>query len=304
MNEIAPSAVLDADGGLPADVGPGGSAGYEEAFAGSGVYSDDGAKASTDTDDVAYADDDADPDDITDIEDGEDSYDGAGSFPAVNTDDPERELSSTVALFEGDEGGLELDQRRALVVLLKQRFISARTHPREWAALIANPSPIRARLNDLFMELCLDRDREVAYKRQVVTAGGGRPFPTLLFDAPWGREETVLLVYLRNRHRLELAAGQERAYVDREDMLDFVAQHRPKNATDESGDAKKTTRAIEGVHKSGLLLGGSASDRFEISDAIEVLIPVEKLLELTRWLKEQNTAGEPGAEDLENGNDR
>src|SRR5674476_1591863 len=47
--------------------------------------------------------------------------------------------SSTLALFAGDEGGLDLGQRKALVALLKQRFISARTDGPEWRALVENP---------------------------------------------------------------------------------------------------------------------------------------------------------------------
>ena len=40
---------------------------------------------------------------------------------ALGFDNPDRELSSSVALFEGDEGGLELAQRRALVAIVKHR---------------------------------------------------------------------------------------------------------------------------------------------------------------------------------------
>lgn len=216
--------------------------------------------------------------------------------PALGADfdeDPERELTSTVALFEGDEGGLELGQRRALVVLLKQRFMSSETHPKEWKALVASPRLIRARLNDLFLDLELDRDREVAFKRQVSPEGGGRPFPTLLHDAPWGREETILLVHLRSRYRAEQAAGANRVFVDRPDMLEFIAQYRPEHATDIAGDAKKAARAVESVYKAGLLLGASTGDRFEVSRAIEVLLPLEKLHDLLAWLREQNAATDP-----------
>jgi hypothetical protein len=199
------------------------------------------------------------------------------------------ESTSSLALFEGDEGGLELDQRRALVVLLKQRFISGRTHPKEWRALTRNPRPIRARLNDLFLELHLDAEREVAYKRQVSPEGGGRPFPTLLYDAPWGREDTILLVYLRSRLRSEQAAGNERMFVDREDLLEFVDQHRPAQATDQVGDTKRAIKAIETLYKAGLLIGPSTADRFEVSNAIEVLLPMERLQELLAWLRAQNS---------------
>lgn len=208
-------------------------------------------------------------------------------------DDPDREATSTCALFEGDEGALDVQQRKALVVLLKQRFISARTHPKEWAALIANLRPIRSRLNDLFMELQLDLRSEVAYKRQASPEGGGRPFPTLLYDAPCGREETIVLVYLRSRHRKDQAAGVDRSFVDRSEILDYIAQHRPSHATDVSGDARKAHKAVEQIYKTGLLLGKSTAERFEISGAIEVLLPMAKLTELLAWLRAQNTAG-PG----------
>ena len=57
--------------------------------------------------------------------------------------------ASSVSLFEGDEGGLEYSQRHALVTLLKQRFISGRPHPREWAVLVEHERVLRSRLNDM-----------------------------------------------------------------------------------------------------------------------------------------------------------
>jgi hypothetical protein len=153
-----------------------------------------------------------------------------------------------------------------------------------------HPGLVRGRLNDMFLDLHIDRDREVALKRQVPPEGGGHPFPTLLYDAPWGREETIVLVYLRSRHRSELASGADLAMVDRADILEFVAQHRPAHATDVAGDAKKAARAVDTVYKTGLLVGPSTGDRFEISNAIEVLLPMEKLQELLAWLREQNAA--------------
>jgi hypothetical protein len=230
------------------------------------------------------------------------SDNGAPAWPLEgDVDDPDRESTSGVALFEGDEGGLEGDQRRVLVALLKQRFITARTHPKEWRVLTRNLRPIQARLNDMFLELRIDIDREVAYKRQVQPEGSGRTYPTLLYDAPWGREDTVLLVYLRARFRSEQAAGAGRVFVDREDMLEFVEQHRPGHATDQAGDTKRAVKAIESLCKAGLLLGPAGADRFEISNAIEVLMPMDKLTELLTWLRQQNGSPETGAHDLDVG---
>jgi hypothetical protein len=227
-----------------------------------------------------------DPNEAQSVEDG------------VIVEDTDREPTSTLSLFEGDEGGLHLEQRKALVALLKNRFISARTHPRDWAGLVRNPRLIRSRLNDMFLDLVLHPGPQVAWKRQVVPESGGR-FPTLLHDLAWGREETVLLVFLRTQFRLETASGAERAYVDRRDMEQYLTEHRPVSATDIAADRKRSARAIESMYRSGLLLGRSDADRWEISTAIDVLLPMEMLQSILGWMREQNAGGTSRTTDLD-----
>ncbi|MGZ4496857.1 MAG: DUF4194 domain-containing protein, partial [Nocardioides sp.] len=197
------------------------------------------------------------------------------------------EEPASVSLFEGDEGGLDLAERRALVALLKQRFISARTHPQDWRALLDSEQVIASRLNDLFLELQVDRVREVAWKRQAVSETGQK-FPTLLYDIAWTREETIVLVHLRDRYRAATAAGEERVHVDREDVVEYVAGFRPAHATDVSGDEKRARNAVAAVNKAGLLIGSPTDHRFEVSEAIESLLPVDRLRELLASLRQLN----------------
>ncbi|QCW51043.1 DUF4194 domain-containing protein [Nocardioides dongxiaopingii] len=211
----------------------------------------------------------------------------------VHDDDLHRELDEehlddgSVSLFEGDEGGLEHAQRHALVTLLKQRFISARTHPRDWQVLLDHERVLRSRLNDLFLDLAVDRAREVAWKRQAVSETGSR-FPTLLYDAAWSREETLVLVHLRDRLRAGHAGGDARVFVDREDVVSYVETFRPAHATDEAGDEKRARAAVATVVKSGLLIGAVGDDRYEISEAVEPLVPLELLQELLEALRRAN----------------
>lgn len=193
----------------------------------------------------------------------------------------------SVSLFEGDEGGLEYAQRHALVTLLKQRFISARTHPRDWQVLVEHERVIRSRLNDLFLDLQVDPTREVAWKRQAFSETGGR-FPTLLHDTAWSREETLVLVHLRDRLRAGLAGGDARVYIDREDIVEYVASFRPTHATDEAGDEKRARNAVTSIVKAGLLIGSASEDRYEISEAVEPLLPLELLQELLEALQKAN----------------
>ncbi|WP_278255354.1 DUF4194 domain-containing protein [Nocardioides convexus] len=181
---------------------------------------------------------------------------------------------TSVSLFEGDEGGLEFAQRHALVTLLKQRFISARTHPRDWQVLVEHERVLRSRLNDLFLDLAIDPTREVAWKRQAVSETASR-FPTLLHDTAWTREETLVLVHLRDRLRAGLAGGDARVFVDRDDVLEYVAGYRPPHATDEAGDEKRARNAVTSIVKAGLLIPTGSEDRFEVSEAVEPLLPLE-----------------------------
>ena len=201
-------------------------------------------------------------------------------------------VDDSVSLFEGDEGGLEYAQRHALVTLLKQRFISARTHPRDWQVLVEHERLLRSRLNELFLELQVDRVREVAWKRQASTETGGR-FPTMLYDAAWSREETLVLVHLRDRLRSGLAGGDTRVFIDREDIVGYVASFRPRHATDVAGDEKRARNAVAGIVKAGLLIATGTDERFEISEAVESLIPLELLQELLEALVRANASDVP-----------
>lgn len=211
-------------------------------------------------------------------------------------DQPTHDTAS-VSLFEGDEGALELAQRRALVMLLKQRFVSARTHPRDWEVLVEHEQLLRSRLNDVFLDLVVDREREVAWKRQASSETGGR-FPTLLHDVPWSREETIVLVHLRDRLRAGHASGDSRVFVDREDVVEHVASFRPLHATDEAGDEKRARNAVASIVKAGLLIGAVGEERYEISEAVESLLPLELLQELLEALRRSN-AVEPPPEQVE-----
>lgn len=202
-------------------------------------------------------------------------------------DDVDSLDDASVSLWEGDEGGLDFAQRHVLVALLKQRFISARTHPRDWAALVEHERLIRSRLNDLFLDLAIDRAREVAWKRQASSETGGR-FPTLLYDGAWTREETLVLVHLRDRLRSGMAGGDTRVFVDREDIVDYIASFRPPHATDAAGDEKRARNAVLSIIKAGLLIGSATDDRYEISGAVEPLLPLELLTELLEALQRAN----------------
>lgn len=223
---------------------------------------------------------------------------GQGTTPSwldsLTDDDAEPDDSSSLALFEGDTGGLTLPQRKTLVALLKHRFITAAKQPTEWRVLLDAEDHLRSRLNDLFLELHIDRHRQVAFKRQAVPEGGGR-FPTLLHDNAWSREETILLIFLRTRFRSERNAGADDVIVDRDELLETVGAFRPAHATDVAGDNRKTDNAIESLKRTGILVKTNDEHRLFVSPVIEVLLPVEKLQQLLDWFINHNSPTWPGS---------
>lgn len=211
------------------------------------------------------------------------------------------EPTSTHALFDGDDGGLELDERRALVVLLKNRFITSESHPREWKTLVASRSVIARQLNNLFLELEFDPKREVAYKRPVTSDTGGRDFPTLVHDTIWQREETAFLVYLRVRARNDEVRGEVQSRVSQAEMLEYLRENRPESATNQVSDDRRAERAITALKSAGLLVRTSEDGVFRISPAIEPMLPMPTLNNLLTWLNVRTESGlltndEPTAE--------
>lgn len=204
-------------------------------------------------------------------------------------------------LWDGDEGTLEEGQRDALVVLLKHEYISSDTYPREWKTLVGGPGPIRSQLNNLYLDLVIDQLREIAYKRPVRSED--RTFRTLLYDTSYNREETLLLVFLREQFRAEGAAGATHVFVDTDAMQEYVARFRPARDTDELGGRRKVENAIKVLKKAKLIRTANESEeRYQISRAIETLLPIEKLHMLLSALRVQN--GQETAAGTEDGGPR
>jgi len=216
--------------------------------------------------------------------------------------DDERDETS-FALFEGDEGRLDEPQRRALVALLRHTYVSARTHADEWRAITDGEHQLRSRLNDLFLELHVDRDREVAWKRQARAESQRRTFPTLLRDVPYTREETIVLVYLRMRLRADARPGLDQVVVDRSEILGHVTGFLPAT-TDRTRDEARVAKAVDRLVTARILIRTTDPDRFRVASVVEVLLPLEQLRELDRWLRSAaGSAGRPTGGEATGGDD-
>lgn len=81
--------------------------------------------------------------------------------------------------------------------LLAGPSLDGRRHPKLWPALIRDEQIIRSRLSELFLELVMDRELQVAFTRHADV--GELEAPVLLRVAHLTFLDSVLLLFLRQK---------------------------------------------------------------------------------------------------------
>lgn len=195
--------------------------------------------------------------------------------------------------FAGDTGRLPLETRRALVQLLLGPSIDATRHKRLWPVLRRDEAVLRSRLHELFLELVIDSEQEVAFTRQVVAEDIDAP--VLLRRSNLTFLETALVLYLRQRLTQGEAAG-ERAVVSGDDMRAHLAVFERIANPDQARFGRQMDGAIEKAKKLNLIrllpgAAGTGEQRFEVAPTLKLLFPAESIQALTRTYEALLTGG-------------
>ena len=181
-------------------------------------------------------------------------------------------------LFIGDTGELPLDTRRALVQLLSGPLLDGQRHTKLWPVLIRDENVIRQRLADLFLELVVDRDMQVAFTRQVDT--GDLEVPQLLRRTRLTYIDSVLLLHLRHLLARSDSHG-ERAVVSKNEIEEYLSLYEKTGNTDKAGFVKKICASIEKFKERNILQKiRSSDDRYEISPTLKLLFSADEILSL------------------------
>jgi len=199
------------------------------------------------------------------------------------------------SLYSGDMGDLPLDTRRVLVQLLSGPSLDVRRHGKLWPVLLRDEAIIRRRLADLFLDLIMDRDLEVAYTRQADTED--LDTPKLLRNIRLTFADSVLLLNLRQRLTQADSRG-ERAVVSEQDILDDLAVFEQVENTDRSGFVKRIRASIKKMVLRSILQGvRDTEDRFEISPTLKLLFSAEVIESMSERYR-QMADGETAPTDL------
>jgi Domain of unknown function (DUF4194) len=185
---------------------------------------------------------------------------------------------AVAALFHGDTGALRLETRRVLVQLLLGPSLDAQRQNKLWPVLLRDEAVLRARLHELFLELVIDREQEVAFTRQISTPE--LDLPVLLRRTPLTLLDSALLLFLRQR-LTESQAQLERAVVSAQDIAEHLAIFQRETSTDQARHARAVQRTIDNAVKYSLLRRlRNADDRYEVSPTLKLLFSAEEVLAL------------------------
>lgn len=188
------------------------------------------------------------------------------------------------ALFPGDFGKLPLDTRRALVQILAGPAIDGHRHAKLWTALLRDEAAIRSFLCELFLELVIDRDQQVAFLRQAEAPD--LEAPVLLRRAPLTFVDSALLLHLRQM--LTKADGQgERAVVSPDELHEHLAAYRKVASTDDAGFTKRISASIDKMKKYSIIQKlREGGERYEISPTLKLLFSAEAIGALTQTYRD------------------
>lgn len=193
------------------------------------------------------------------------------------TVDAEHKESAT---FLGDTGSLPVDTRRVLVQLLLGPSVDARRQSKLWPVLLRDEAVIRSRMHELFLEVVIDHEQQVAFTRQVVSEE--LEVPILLRKASLTFLETALLLFLRQRLTQADAQG-ERAVVSLSDMQEHLGVFERDNNPDHAKFGRQVVNAVDKAKKLSLLQRIRSSDeRYEVAPTLKLLFSAEEIQQLTR----------------------
>jgi Domain of unknown function (DUF4194) len=185
--------------------------------------------------------------------------------------------TTTASLFADDTGALRLDTRRAIVQLLLGP-----------AVLLRDEVVTRSRLHELFLDLVIDREQQVAFTRQV--SSPELELPVLLRRTPLTLLDSALLLFLRQR-LTESDAQLERAVVSTQEMAEHLSMFQRDATTDHARFGKQVQHAIDNAVKYSLLRKlRNTDERFEVAATLKLLFSAEEVQALAQSYRAQGSA--------------
>jgi len=183
----------------------------------------------------------------------------------------EARAGSTV-LWQGDTGTLYERSRRALLELVRGPYLSRARSSQNWSALLGDEAAIRSRLNDLFLELVVDRDGEFAFVRNAESTE--IQVPRAVRSESLTFIDTAMLLTLR--HTLLNEEGRGRVIVGQDELYESLDVYRTADR-DQTDFRKRLNAAWSKMVNKLRVLHPIGDDRAEISPVVRMLIDADQV---------------------------
>lgn len=193
------------------------------------------------------------------------SLDQHDDTPAWDENEGEEELA------EGEWPG---EAKRALAMLLRQRFITRAKAPVVWAVIDRYRTEIATHLSNMYLELIMDDVHGVVCKRQSREEDAS----VILRAETIGRDASFLLIHLRKEYAIQ-DGTDEAVVVSRDQIEEHLRPFLSDTVQNEERFASRVESAINGVDRLGLLAQRRDVDYlYEVSPAIVPLIGDEEFM--------------------------
>ncbi|MBL0887022.1 DUF4194 domain-containing protein [Myceligenerans indicum] len=132
-------------------------------------------------------------------------------------------------LWQGDPGSLPASARRSLAALVRGPYLAAADDEEAWRDLLTHLELVRGRLADMYLDVVVDHDEQIAFVRDATAAPDA---PAVVRELPLTFLDTVLLLHLRTR--LLESPGQE-VVTDLDDVVEHLHPFRRRSGTGTTG---------------------------------------------------------------------
>lgn len=176
-----------------------------------------------------------------------------------------------------DHGELSPATRRVLLQLIRGPYLrGSEGEGRLWSALVRDEQLVRARLADLYLDLVVDTDANIAFVRNLAVEDA----PRVVRSHPLTLLDTALVLFLRRR-LLAQQGTAVRAFVGRDEIEDQLRSYRPADLSDKKGFDDRIGASINKMKKNSVLLPTDDEQRWEISPILALVFGADEVAVIT-----------------------
>ena len=165
--------------------------------------------------------------------------------------------------------------RRALVSLLMNRYISRARHRVAWEGILASENDLRDRLDEMYLDLVVDHEAEVAFKRQQ----DGEDVPRVLRrEKALTRDASFVLIFLRREYAFA-DPDDGPVMITRDQIGEFLRAYREDGDSDDARFSRRVDAAINALVKPWQILepDPAVDYLFTISPVVVPLVGVDEM---------------------------